>query len=433
MVTNITFILRERVKTNDQNKPLHIQLRYRISKNNIDFSRSIGFKVSRKQWDEKKSQIRNIASIPFRVEVNNLIRNLSKHFADYDTANKIKGYTPSYSEVKKHYESFFSTGTKEVMTFTQFVEKFVNESKRAVNPNTGKPVSLSTRKNYNSTFGKLKEFEKAKYKLSFDSVNMDFYNDFLSFCYSLDLATNTIGTHIKNIRVFMNNANERELTNNTSHRLKAFKIIEEITESIYLNESELLAIHDTEVSNSSLLQTSKDLFLIGAFTGLRVSDFKRLSSENLIRHNDQEFINVKTVKTGKKVVVPIHPIVKEILAKNEGNPPKAITEQNINKALKVLGEMAKIDSNERSEITKGGLTVSQKKHKYELITTHTARRSFCTNAYLSEMPTLDIMAISGHKTEKSFLKYIKANELERAEKIAQHSFFKNFATLKIAK
>ena len=64
-----------------------------------------------------------------------------------------------------------------------------------------------------------------------------------------------------------------------------------------------------------------------------------------------------------------------------------------------------------------------KRLKYEMIKTHTARRSFCTNAYLLGMDSLDIMALSRHKTEANFLKYIKVTGKERAKRIAKHKFF----------
>ena len=63
------------------------------------------------------------------------------------------------------------------------------------------------------------------------------------------------------------------------------------------------------------------------------------------------------------------------------------------------------------------------KPKYEMIKTHTTRRSFCTNAYLSGMDSLDIMALSGHKTEKNFLRYIQVTRHQRAKRIAEHKFF----------
>lgn len=53
--------------------------------------------------------------------------------------------------------------------------------------------------------------------------------------------------------------------------------------------------------------------------------------------------------------------------------------------------------------------------KYEMISSHTGRRSFCTNQFLRGTPTLLIRRISGHKTEKAFLRYIRINEEEAAQ------------------
>lgn len=52
--------------------------------------------------------------------------------------------------------------------------------------------------------------------------------------------------------------------------------------------------------------------------------------------------------------------------------------------------------------------------KYKFISMHTARRSFCTNAYNEGMPPHLIMIISGHKSEKVFYNYIKATIQEKA-------------------
>lgn len=53
----------------------------------------------------------------------------------------------------------------------------------------------------------------------------------------------------------------------------------------------------------------------------------------------------------------------------------------------------------------------------------TARRSFATNAYLQNVPTISIMKITGHRTEKSFLKYIKIIQEDNANKLVNHPFF----------
>jgi len=52
-----------------------------------------------------------------------------------------------------------------------------------------------------------------------------------------------------------------------------------------------------------------------------------------------------------------------------------------------------------------------------MVTTHTARRSFATNMYKMGIPSITIMAITGHRTETAFLKYIKVTPQEHAEKM----------------
>ncbi len=61
--------------------------------------------------------------------------------------------------------------------------------------------------------------------------------------------------------------------------------------------------------------------------------------------------------------------------------------------------------------------------KYELVCTHTARRSFATNAYKAGVPTIAIMKITGHTQESTFLRYIKVSAEENAEMLAKHPFF----------
>jgi integrase len=75
--------------------------------------------------------------------------------------------------------------------------------------------------------------------------------------------------------------------------------------------------------------------------------------------------------------------------------------------------------------TKGGEVKKDIFKKYELITSHVARRSFATNLYLVDVPSITIMKITGHKTEKSFLRYIRITQEENANKLLNHPFFNN--------
>ena len=67
------------------------------------------------------------------------------------------------------------------------------------------------------------------------------------------------------------------------------------------------------------------------------------------------------------------------------------------------------------QITRRRRITIEETMKWQKLMTHTARRSFCTNMYLMGVPVMTIMAISGHKTEKSFRTYIKASGEEHAQ------------------
>ena len=67
-----------------------------------------------------------------------------------------------------------------------------------------------------------------------------------------------------------------------------------------------------------------------------------------------------------------------------------------------------------------GMKVNKTVPKHKLIMTHTARRSGATNMYKRGIPTIYIMKITGHKTESSFLRYIRITKEETADKIIQH-------------
>jgi len=67
------------------------------------------------------------------------------------------------------------------------------------------------------------------------------------------------------------------------------------------------------------------------------------------------------------------------------------------------------------QITRNRVKNDVVKMKWEMIMTHTARRSFCTNMYMMDIPETTIMAISGHKSQKRFRGCIKADGLEHAQ------------------
>jgi integrase len=278
----------------------------------------------------------------------------------------------------------------------------------------------NTKKNYFQAINHLKGFrtkskEYKKNDISFNDIDLDFYDEFYAYLEKdIKLAKNTIGGHFKNIKVFMKQSFERKLHKNESFRLSGFKVVSEESEAPFLSVTELKQIYELDLTMKSKYERIRDLFIIGCWTGLRYSDWNQIHQRNIFNEN---YLRVKTIKGERFIIIPLHHYVKAILEKYNYTLPHVISNQKINDYLKEISQLSKINGKVSNTITKAGIQVNQINYKWEKISTHTARRSFATNMYDMNVPSLTIMAITGHKTEKNFLKYIKITQRQHAFKL----------------
>ena len=404
---------------------------------------STGLKVSNiKNWDSSKMRIKNVIAEIHKNEVNNKLSEIhtliEKTYTDLAIS---KGLTVTNDMLKEALDKFLNKNIvieekPKQLDLLPFYKWFIEYYQKHPLTTTGRPMANGTAKTYRNAYTLLQKFNDSVLTLSYDKIDIQFYDKFLNYLYENNYSLNYIGTQIKILKTVMNASFEKGYHSNLDFKKKYFKKPLEEVFNIYLNINELHKIYELDFSNfepkrvnkdfvitKDKLEIARDLFLISANTGLRVSDFNNLSSKSIITEKGSSYISLITQKNSKRLTIPINSTVSAILDKRDGNPPKRMAEQHINYCLKEIGEQAKINEPISKEITKGGVKVSNTVKKFELITNHTGRRSFCTNAYKSGMPTIDIMAISGHSTEKVFYNYIKVDDLERAEKISKHKFF----------
>jgi len=423
-MSNIRFLIRN----NKSAKPVAINYDISISRK-FRLRGPTKYKINPQYWDNRHQKVRN------RLEVQKVKDGINKKLSSFKAYvfEKLNDYEALENEeqatlLKKDIQIYFGNSKKDVnaaVTFYSFAETFIDQSRNRIIEKTGKPISFGTIKEYIRTVTLLKDFEKEHdYNISFETINLDFYYAFKNYLEGLNFSLNTIGKFIKQLKVFMNAATEQGLNTNLNYKNKRFIKTSAKSDQIYLDEDELDRLIKLDLSKKPVLERARDLFIIGAYTGLRVSDFNGLTKDNIYVYKGRNVFRLTVKKTGNYLPIPIHPIIENILEKNNGEPPKKMPNQHINKALKEIGEIAGIDIIVTTNIMKGGVTITEKRPKYELITNHTARRSFCTNAYKSGMSTLDIMSISGHTSEKTFLDCIKISADERAVKIAESDFFK---------
>jgi integrase len=242
-----------------------------------------------------------------------------------------------------------------------------------------------------------------KIKLSFEIVDTKFYDLYKKYLYGLEMQPNTVGSEIKRLKSFMNWATESG--HNTNLAFKSFKKPKEKTTIMVLNQDELNTIYSFDLSSNKRLERVRDLFVLGCYTGLRFSDIANLKKENI----NGNFIELRTVKTKDPLKIPIAPHAREIIIKYDGNLPK-ISNQKANDYIKEIGQTVGLESKTQKVKYNGGRRIDVTVNKFELLTTHTARRTFITLALKQGMPQVTLIKITGHKDLRTMQKYVEITE-----------------------
>lgn len=285
--------------------------------------------------------------------------------------------------------------------------------------------SPGTVKDIKTTLAQLREYQKHTGKeYDFNDINMNWYRGFTDFLQTKNYRANSIGKHFKNLKWVMALAQKQGLHSNEAYLDSDFKVIEVEVQNIYLNAKEIEAIYNLNLDHEPQLVRIRDLFLIGYYTMQRFGDYSEISKSMLyIFSNGKEGVRITQQKTGETVYIPFWGHLKEILAKYDYTSP-AVAEQVLNREIKNICLDSGIDDPFHKEEIRGGVRSSKKFFKYELVTSHTARRSGASNAFLAGVPAMFIKMLTGHKTDANFLKYINVSQEEAVAKMIEHPFFR---------
>lgn len=305
----------------------------------------------------------------------------------------------------------------DLLTFTQ---SYIDYLPYHIQKSGKRGVSKNTIQKFVTLKARLTDFRKSKKKkYNIVDVSPEFVNQFDIYLRGKGYSDNYIGTLTVNLKTMCKKARK--------DGLKVHSNLDDITgvkddsvEKIILSFKELEIIKNTNYDREALAN-ARDWLIIGCYTGQRVSDLLRLTSKNIVFKSGLELIELTQIKTGKRVTLPIHDEVKEILDKNEGNFPYKISDVKFNVYIKDVCKIAGID--EQINGSKINPETNRKEKgvypKHELITSHCMRRTFCSNFY-GDIPTPILMSASGHATEKKFLIYIGKTATEQAMQLAEY-------------
>lgn len=272
-----------------------------------------------------------------------------------------------------------------------------------------KPYSLGTLRTITNAMNIIHSFSP---HLSQEDITLKTYGQFIKWCQGQDYSTNYIGTLINRWKTI-----GKHIGGNSIYDHPDFKKISEQTPDVYLNEKEIKDMIDLDLPTGQAV--IRDWFVIGCYTGLRVSDLLRLRPQNY----SNGFITISNEKTDEKVKLPVHQAIKDIIKKYKGFPPK-VYDQDINEVIKSVARKAGITSKELFIITKGGKRQDHYLEKWEMISTHTCRRSFITNLNTSGLPNKIVMKLTGIRSLNTLNRYNKLGTEEAASIASKHKFFK---------
>lgn len=341
------------------------------------------------------------------------------------------------------------------VTLFKFIDKYIEEvsngGRQTANGTNYSPNTVKSIKQALTQFRNFCKWKKKEY--DFDDIDMQFYYDFTAYLkkelkdrkgnvVKKAYNVNSVGKCVKELKVVMYTAESEGHHKNDVWKDKRFKGTRIDVDSIYLTKDDLAAIQAADLSKYDKgHEWARDIFMAGVWTAQRVSDYNNISKDQIethtkrwiedvpdpehpgqtkpeIRTREIMFINIRQQKTGAKVSIPVSTELKAILEKYDFQLPH-LEDQVINRYLKDICQCAGLTEEVEIVETTGGTPVRVKKPKYELVHTHTARRTGATLMYLSGMDVYDIIKITGHTSPVMLRKYIKADKLEVIEKITE--------------
>lgn len=349
--------------------PQVIYLIYRFGRNE-KLAYSTNLKINPTYWNKNKNRVRDVTDCTTKDIINDRLNELEAVTEKHITTLKATNQTITKDVLRAFLDNYMNPPKNNTNTLRGFMLDFIDNSPHRINKKTGIIVGQKTQLGYKRTLSYLTKFEeKTKQTYDFKDIGLDFYNKFTAFLQSHKLSVNTIGREIKTLKIILNEAKNKGTELNREYLSGCFSVTTEESDSIYLTESELKQLHLHNFGANTRLDRVRDLFLIGAWTGLRFSDFTRIKKENL----KDDCIEIEQQKTGKRVIIPLHPIVLDIWNKYDGELPAIITNQKFNDYIKEVCQIAKIKTLEHKAITKGGIRTSKRFEKWELISSHLAR------------------------------------------------------------
>lgn len=372
---------------------------------------STGFTVQPKDWSNTTNKPKQ-NSEENRKTFSELLKLEEFLYAEVNKANS-KGQLIDVNWLKEKINICFDRVKKTdhslLVNHTQYI--IDNANTRKIKGSN--KVGLSERRvtGYKSFKKLVENYEKeTKKKIHFQDINKPFVDRFTNWLMNKqNYSTNYAGKVLDNLKTVCLDAEKLDIkVNPYAKQIEGFREQNNERLIVTLSFEELEQIRTAKLETEAQ-ENARKWLLLGCEIGQRAGDLLRLTPDNLRYKNNRIYIDIEQQKTRKAVTIGvIAPHVIEIV---ENNFPYPISQQKLNKHIKKVCELAKIEEKIKGKKydKKTGRKKTSNYPKWQLITSHTFRRSFATN-YYKKIPTPVLIGITGHSKESMFLEYINRRE-----------------------
>ena len=386
--------------------------------NRIEFT--TGYRIDVSKWDSDLQRVKNGYTNKLKQSASEINSDLLKYFTDIQMVFKefeVKEISPTPKQLKESFNEKYkktqNIETQKAVFMTAF-DSFVKESGIQNN------WTVATYKVFSAVKNHLTDFDK---HLSFESINETKLTEYANYLRDTkDMLNSTIEKQISYLKWFLRWCKKKGYTQNNDFETFTPKLKRTQKKIIFLTRGELNRLRTYQIPESKkYLERVRDVFLFCCFTSLRHSDVYNLKRSDI----KDNHIEVTTIKTADSLIIEINDHSKAILDKykdvvfEDGKALPVISNQKMNDYLKELGKLAEINEPVRETYYKGNQRIDKVTLKYDLLGTHTGRRTFICNALAMGIPPHIVMKWTGHSDYNAMKPYIdvadeiKANAMEK--------------------
>ncbi|CAI8879380.1 phage integrase SAM-like domain-containing protein [Chryseobacterium sp. IT-36CA2] len=360
------------------------------------------FFISEGDWDYERQRPKNIYCKKYKelnfllneikIEIQKLIQYYTRHHKNFPQ-KKFSSHIENISKSKIYsYE-------KESLLY--LASMYIEQKKSS--------IQLSTYRRYIVFIRLLQNFEGHLMKrLTLQDVNAELVKKFQHFGVLEKYTQSTVIRTLHFVKTIIN-FSERNGYQIPVRNLDIPKITARKRLSI-LSEQEIVKIKRVKLPQE--FENARDWLVISCYTGQRISDFMKFNLDQVLMIDGKACISFIQQKTGKEMLIPLHPIVLKIIKKNGGVFPKPIDVTHYNSFIKNIARAAGINNTINIRKRSGYRSYETITEKWETMSSHIGRRSFASNFY-GKIPTPLLMQATGHSSEKMFLHYINPLNHER--------------------